>query len=255
VNGLANWDRLTKGLAICFAVTFLVELWWAQINLPPPEFSWKAIQALLSTFGPLSGAAGGAVAITGAVFWLFTKWGWRQPIFRKLGVINFPDLTGTWHATSYPAKWKPFTTVVSVDHSFYGGLQMTLIRNQSSGETVAAHITRTSIKSVRLYVTYYSYSSSGDRRPLTIPVVDHGENHSGTLFLDLNDERLDPKKWALRGEYWTNKRQDASDDRTKGTWGKMEMYFQRREPASDDVKSLRAADKTWLRTQPESLVS
>ncbi|MDB5616718.1 hypothetical protein [Tardiphaga sp.] len=250
MNGLANWNRLSKGLGICFVIAFLTELWWAQTNiaLPSRELSWNTIHALYGAFGGLSEAAGGALAITGAVFWLFTKWGWRQPVFQKLGLINFPDLSGTWHAISNPGEWNPFRTVVVINHSFHG-LRMTLIRTQSTGNTLAATLARTNSMSARLYVTYYS--SFGKERTLpVIPAVDHGEDHSGALLLDLNDESLDPEAWVLRGEYWTNKRRDASDDRTRGTWGRIEMRFQRREPAPSNIGHLRLEDATWLIDEP-----
>ncbi|PDT60516.1 hypothetical protein CO678_15910 [Bradyrhizobium diazoefficiens] len=250
MNGLANWPRLINWLGICFVVAFLGKLWWAQTKIDPPplEVSWKFVHALYATFVPLSEAAAGALAITGAVFWLFTTWGWRQPIFRKLGVINFPDFSGTWYAIQRPATWCSFTTVVAVDHSFRR-LRMTLIRNQSTGQTLASALRRTDTGSARIYVTYYS-TFAVERALTVIPAVDHGEDHSGALFLDLNDESVHPEGWVLRGQYWTNKRRAPNDDTTKGTWGRVEMRFQRRDPAPAAVGQLCPKDQAWL-TEPQ----
>jgi hypothetical protein len=99
------------------------------------------------------------------------------------------------------------------------------------------------------------YSLFGEMRPIPeIPAVDHGENHSGTLFLDLNDEAIAPAGWVLQGEYWTNKRKDPHDDASKGTWGRTEMKFRRREPAPAAVSELRPEDQAWLKFAPSGKV-
>jgi hypothetical protein len=244
LNGLANWNKLIKALGVCFVVAFLAQYLWA----PPKVPSIHAISDLYEAFGSLSQPVTGAVAITTAVFWLFIKWGWRRPIFRKLGFINFPDLSGTWYAVSHPPEWRKFTTVVAINHSFHA-LEMTLIRNQSIGKTLSATLVRTETKSARLFVIYYSFA--GIERELSdIPAVDHGEDHSGALYLDLNDESLHPKNWVLRGQYWTNKPRIKNDANTRGTWGRLEMRYERREPALPSVKQLPPQDKTWLIEPP-----
>ncbi len=92
MSELVNWNRLIKELGIVFVLAFLAELWWERPNLDLPrhEPSWETVRALYGAFAPLGKAAGGALAFTGAVFWLFTTWGWRRRIFRKLNVSTSP---------------------------------------------------------------------------------------------------------------------------------------------------------------------
>lgn len=248
MNGLANWGRLVNVLGVCFAIVFLGELWWS-----PPSFESLThgrppdLYALYSIFQSLSKSAAAALGVVSIIFWIFTKWAWKLSIFRKLDLINFSDLSGTWYATQYPAEWKPFTTVVSIKHSFHR-LQVALIRNQSLGQTVTASLSRTET-GARLYVIYYS-SSNIERRLLEIPAVDRGENHSGALLLDLLDEDLPPSAWVMSGEYWTTKRRVEGDDSARGTWGRLEMFFKSRKLAPANVKLLTSDDKNWLIKNP-----
>jgi hypothetical protein len=64
--------------------------------------------------------------------------------------------------------------------------------------------------------------------------------------VDLNDEDLAPEAWTLRGEYWTNKRRIANDDKTRGTWGRIEMGYKRHKPAPAAVAKLCEEDARWL---------
>jgi hypothetical protein len=162
-------------------------------------------------------------------------------------VINFPCLSGTWHATSFPGIWDPFTAVVSIDHSF-DRIRASLIRNQTLGRSLTATLGRTDRESVRLYLVYYSQFA--ELRPISrVPAADHGEDHSGALFLDLNDETIGPAGWVLQGEYWTNKREDRHADASKGTWGRIAMEFRRREPAPAAVSRLQPEDQAWLQQE------
>src|SRR4051794_6486255 len=109
MSELTNWRRLFPYLLGCFVVTFTAKIWIANITLPAYALTWDSFKALLHAFSPIFGAATVALTVTGVVFGGFAKWGWRWSISRKVGLVNFPDLTGTWHATSYPAEWPPFT--------------------------------------------------------------------------------------------------------------------------------------------------
>ncbi len=137
--------------------------------------------------------------------------------------------------------------MVAIEHSFWG-LRMTLIRNQSIGRTHAATLARTQT-GVRLYVTYYSFSSL-QKTISVIPTVDHGEDHNAALFLDLNDESLAPEAWTMTGQYWTTKRREQNDDTSRGTWGRLEMRFKRRQTASMAVQQLCPMDREWLTNPP-----
>jgi hypothetical protein len=252
MNGLANWERLIKALSVCAALVFLLALWRTHKDFVPTSYSFtlKSLAQVFTDFRSISAALGSAVTITTLLFWIFTRWLWRLTLFRKLGVINFPDITGTWWSTSYPGQWGSFNTVVSIDHSFYR-IRVTLIRNQSLGRSVTAALERTDGQTVRLYVIYYSRFA--EYRSITeIPSVDHGENHSGVLSLDLNDEE-ETKNWMFHGEYWTNKRRDVNDSKSKGTWGRVSFQFRRRKPAPVSVISLDAVDRKFLcPTRPDA---
>ncbi len=255
MNGLANWGRIIKGLSTCAVVVFLLILLATQkpIYLPQLSSSSLTIKELGTAYKSISTPLGTALTVTGVLFWVFTKWLWRLPLFRKMGVINYPCLSGTWYATSFPGEWDRFTTVVAIDHSF-NGIRVTLIRNQSLGRSLVATLERTTDKSVRLYVVYYS--QFGEQRSISeIPAVDRSEDHSGTLSLDLNDEINGPAGWVLKGEYWTNKRKNPHDDASKGTWGRIAMEFKRRDLAPSAVGQLVQEDKAWLQRQEPANVS
>ena len=160
-------------------------------------------------------------------------------------LVKYPDLTGTWYATSMPGEWAPFTSVVSLEHRF-SGVRVKLIRCESRGLSLTTTLARAPTEVPRLYVVYDSRAITDNQR------VDHGEDHSGFLYVDLTGEDEDKKSWIMSGEYWTNKRRDPKKDTTRGTWGKIEMKWIRRRLPSENVEALDATDSQFLKKHSDT---
>lgn len=235
MNGLVNKAPFFAILSAIFALATAIAL--AASKPPPPasgsaEGVLEAITHLWANFENLKGAAAVGFTAVGAFLWLFSIRLWRIEWLFHPWLVTQRDITGTWFAESMPGAWDPFTTLVHIEHGFFG-IFVELIRPKSRGRSVSASLQTVEGQPPRLYVIYDSKVIVADGAP----PVSHGIDHTGCLLLDLRGERGPKNDWKLTGEYWTTKERRAGrfDKKAarriehKGTWGRLGASWRRRE--------------------------
>jgi hypothetical protein len=161
-----------------------------------PLASWFISQSFFNVFQnwPTWLEGPSPFAIYGIIFFLFDKYGWQWKIFRKLGIVWFPNLNGRWKGTqqsSYIENGKN----IQVD----GKLEVTqtfskiCVRgyyNKSDSESIAASFAECNDQ-VYLFYTYDNDPSSLKTGTM--------QKHKGSAKI-----KLLPTENKIRGCYWNS---------------------------------------------------
>lgn len=132
------------------------------------------------------------MSVFGVLYALFDRWLWRIWIWRKIRLVQVPDLNGCWDAEgetsfengqSYTAKvriqqtWTHISVIMETDFSRSHSLSASLLINQPDGITL-------------------SYEYRNEPKPSAVQTM---HSHRGTCVLRLKDEDL------LEGEYYSGR--------------------------------------------------
>lgn len=143
----------------------------------------------------------GSLAIAGVLFSLFDKYFWSWGIFRRLGIIDFPDLRGRWTGelvSSYEDGEKTTSAALEIRQSASSTVISLYTEQSRSTSTVVTHGKAGDEQDA------ITYAYRNQRKALS---PDTMQSHFGSA-----DLRYYPDIQELRGEYFT-----SGERRTHGT--------------------------------------
>jgi hypothetical protein len=153
------------------------------------------------------------VTIYTILYFVFSRWGWRLPIFRGW-LVPFPDLTGTWDGT-LATTWKnpdtgemppPIDVRLIIRHHF-DRIGCVLYTTESMSWSTAATLYSNDDDAIkRLSYTYINQPKAGVR--------DRSSISNGAAVFRI----IEGKNRRLEGQYWTDRK----------TTGDMALTFKRR---------------------------
>jgi hypothetical protein len=168
-----------------------VILWLAFVSIALAYAFHHGIERL-GTQIPWWADAPSVMGIFGVLERLFDRWLWRIGIWRRIRLVQVPDLNGDWEAkgeTSFENKqryiakvriqqtWTHISVIMETDHSRSHSLSASLLTNQPDGITL-------------------SYEYRNEPKPSATQTM---HSHRGTCVLRLKDEDL------LEGEYYSGR--------------------------------------------------
>jgi hypothetical protein len=210
---------------------------------------WSAPKLRSGWFAMIWQSAGSGVIAVVLFQFFFKKYLWRKPFLRGI-LVNYPDLTGTWFATSISETFgTKFKTVVHIKHNFdslrYSSFRLKSVFSASFSassfrlegfsevsreESLHCGLTRQNDK-VRLYIIYENKVQDGEK---------YSTNHTGCRSLILEDEEKEKERWFFVDHYWTDKKwKPVSASGIGGTRGYGKMEWKCHELLSSDDSVVR----------------
>ena len=184
--------NIRKELLVWVQLAAFVLIWVSVLFLSGIDFKidWESIKKLPDV-----------VTIYVIFAFLFTKWAWRCPIFRKW-LVPFPDLQGTWKGRIestwvHPEtgqKTPPRDVVIAIKQTF-SAISCSMYTDESDSYSTTAQIHEDDESGA--YRLSYNYTN----RPRAT-VRDRSTIHDGAAILKII---LSPEK-KLEGEYWTSRK-------------------------------------------------
>jgi hypothetical protein len=183
-----------------------------QIFGDHPQLSLEVLRSLIDT---------GVLSVTVFLF-VFSKWLWKLPALQKIGLVKFPDLSGTWEGeliTSIDGTKLPLNCTIRQNpwsiawecwtpHSKNSSITTQLVIDEASDDAV-------------LSIVYRNVADQGN-------AAQHSVDHHGACLLDLvrkEGELRASTDWKLIGSYWTNKKVNGRS----GTTGTFSFCWKKRE--------------------------
>jgi hypothetical protein len=172
-------------------VTFII-IWVAilQFTKTPLQINVEALKKLPDV-----------VAVYMILYFIFTRWAWRLPIFQGW-LVRFPDLTGTWEGT-LATTWKnsetgetspPIRVCLIIRHHF-SRISCVLYTDESmSWSTAATLYTNDDDGIKRLSYTYINQPNEAVR--------DRSSISNGAAVLRI----VEGKNRRVEGQYWTDRK-------------------------------------------------
>lgn len=148
---------------------------------------------------------GSPLFIYAIIFYLFNKYGWRFDIFRKLGIVWFPNLNGRWKG-SQRSSFKESGRNVEIEGRIeikqnFSSLRVQAFYEASNSEGVTAKFSELHGQ-VYLFFTYDNDPTTFKSGTMT--------KHKGSVKI-----KLLPEERRLKGCYWN----------TIGNYGEMEYEY------------------------------
>lgn len=148
-------------------------------------------------------AGSGATGLTIFVF-LFSKWLWKWSFWHRIGLVTFPDLTGTWsgHLVSgianNPQSKLPLECVIKQDAWSISWKAWTA---HSENRSISATLFKDEVHDdIKLAIVYENLVKHG-------AAAAYSADHRGATILELRTDNT--RTLALIGSYWTNKKVGA----------------------------------------------
>lgn len=171
---------------------WLAILWFASAEL---KIDWENLKKIPD-----------AITIYVGLLFIFTKWGWKLPIFEGW-LVRFPNLQGTWEGV-LETTWKngsgenlPSIPMILVIKQSFSSISCVMYTKESTSYSTTAQINEDDDSGVfRLSYNYTNRSKSTirDRSPI----------HDGAAILKISTK---PER-CLEGEYWTSRKTTGNID-------------------------------------------
>ena len=149
----------------------------------------------------------------------FERWLWKWGLLQGW-LVKFPNISGTWDSVSYSKTFQSqHAAKVTIKHEFEK-ISYTARTAHSMNSAINAQLMKSPNGQTMLVVVYHN-DIIGEE-------AEHTAEHYGCCRLTLErpqGEKLPTSNWILRGEYWTTKVRDRTQER--GTVGSIVLTWQR----------------------------
>jgi hypothetical protein len=181
-------------LAVVVVGTALAKFLWVTSGGTPFTWDLKGVWDL---------AEAGALGLTVFVF-VFSKWLWRLDLLRQIGLVKYPDLSGTWKGEMVSARTGEKLPVNCTIEQDAWDLSWKTWQPESENISFVAQFTgNEKTQDLALAIVYRNRPDQGTR-------AEHGVAHDGACLLSLQqvpNEKATKSgiPWKLTGDYMTNK--------------------------------------------------